>query len=376
MIEVRPVQSKQDVNHFLKLPFHVYRGQATKYPAWVPPFNMDVRHIFNRKHNYLYSHADLQGFLAWKNGSVLGRITATADKDFCKYQKTKTGFIGNFEAVDDQEVATALFSQAEAWLKQQGMERVIGPIDGGTNGPIGNQIDSFDISPVIQMIYAPPYYGALYEAAGYSKEVDLYSYRMLAADLKLSDKIERMTEIARKRHKIEVRTTSKREWNHSLNIVREIWDEAWADNWGYVPWNRNEFDQLADTLKMIVDLRVALFAYIGDEPVGFAFPIPNLNDTIRDLDGKVTPLAVFKLLKAKKTVKLMRIAAFGVRKKYHNKGIDALFIYELYKRGVANGYNASEFSWILEENLNLRNLLENWGAEHYRTHRIYEKILK
>jgi GNAT superfamily N-acetyltransferase len=154
-----------------------------------------------------------------------------------------------------------------------------------------------------------------------------------------------------------------------------MWDDAWTDNWGYVPWNKQEFDQLADGLKMAIMPDITLFAYVDGEPVGFAFPIPDLNPVFHGLDGKLLPFGVFKLLAGKSKVDTVRIAAFGVRKAYQNKGIDALFVYELYKRAVDMGIKTAEFSWILESNLRLRNMLENWGAEHYRTHRVYAKEL-
>ena len=373
-IEVRTLESKDDFTQFRKLPYRVYRGQQTTYRAWVPPLNIDVKNIFNSRHNALYKHAKLQGFLAWKNDTTVGRIIAIVDRDFCEYQKTETGFVGYFESMDDSEVAKVLFSRAEDWLRQQGMKRVIGPVNGSTNGQMGNQIDSFDILPVIEMPYSPRYYGTLYETSGYHKAQDLYSYQM-DTRLDLSEKIVRVAELTRKRNKVEVRTVKMKDWEPSLDIVRRIWDDAWADNWGYVPWNKFEFSQLADTLKMIVDPDVTLFAYIGDNPVAFVFPIPDLNEVFHALNGKLLPLGIFKLLRGKTRAERIRIAAFGVCKTYQNKGIDALLIYELYKRGVKKGYSAAEFSWILENNLELRNLLENWGAEHYRTHRVYEKEL-
>lgn len=377
-IEVRPLEGKKDVRKFLNFPYKVYRAKTGEpggqYDAWVPPLDMDMKHMFDRKHNGLFDHAELQEYLAYRDGNVAGRIVAIVDHAFCEYQNTKTGFVGFFEAYDDVDVAKELFSTAEAWIREKGMTRVIGPINGSTNYQLGNQIDSFDALPVIEMPYSPPYYAKLYEAAGYNKDQDLYSYKMKTT-LQLSDKITRVAELARKRSKVEIRTVEMKNWDRDVNYVREIWDDAWRDNWGYVPWNKSEFDQLAEGLKMAIDPKITLFAYVDGKPVGFAFPIPDLNPVFHGMNGKLLPFGIFKLLAGKKKADRIRIAAFGVRKEYQNKGIDALFVYELYTRGVKQGVRRAEFSWILESNLHLRNLLENWGAEHYRTHRVYGKEL-
>ncbi len=373
-VEVRPLDGKKDFSRFMKFPYRVYRGQATKYDAWVPPLDMDVKHLFDRKHNGLFDHAELQEFLAWRDGEVVGRIVAIVDRAFCTYQNTKTGFVGFFEAYDDEEVSSALFAAAEDWLRERGMEKAMGPVHGSTNYQLGNQIDSFETLPVIEMPYNPPYYGKHYESAGYTKDQDLYSYRMKTT-MKLSDKIVRVAELARKRSRVEIRNVDMKNWKRDLDYVRDMWDDAWTDNWGYVPWNKQEFDQLADGLKMAIMPDITLFAYVDGEPVGFAFPIPDLNPVFHGLNGKILPFGVFKLLAGKKKCENIRIAAFGVRKAYQKKGIDALFVYELYKRSVGMGIAGAEFSWILESNLDLRNMLENWGAEHYRTHRVYGKSL-
>jgi GNAT superfamily N-acetyltransferase len=374
-LEVKPLESKADFKRFMKFPYQVYRGGKERYDSWVPPLDMDVKHLFDRKHNGLFDHAELQEYLAWRDGEVVGRIVAIVDRAFCEFQNTKTGFIGFLECFDDAEVASALFSTAEAWIKERGMERIMGPVHGSTNYQLGNQIDSFDELPVIEMPYNPPYYGALYEAAGYKKDQDLYSYKMRTDVLNLSDKIVRVAELAQKRSNVEIRNVDMKNWKRDLDYVRDMWDDAWTDNWGYVPWNKQEFDQLADGLKMAIMPDITLFAYVDGEPVGFAFPIPDLNPVFHGLDGKLLPFGVFKLLAGKSKVDTVRIAAFGVRKAYQNKGIDALFVYELYKRAVDMGIKTAEFSWILESNLRLRNMLENWGAEHYRTHRVYAKEL-
>lgn len=373
-IEVRTVESKKDFKRFLKFPYKVYRGQSTRYENWVPPLDMDVKHMFDRKHNGLYDHAELQEFLAWDNDEVVGRIVAIVDRAFCEYQQTKTGFVGFFEALEREDVSLALFSTADAWLKERGMTKVLGPVHGSTNYQLGNQIDSFDSLPVIEMPYTPPYYGRFFEASGYAKDQDLFSYKM-DTTLPLSDKIKRVAELSRKRSKVEIRNVEMKNWDRDVKYVREIWDDAWADNWGFVPWNQAEFDQLAEGLKMAIDPKITLFAYVDDKPVGFAFPIPDLNPVFQKMDGKLLPFGVFKLLSGKSKCDTIRIAAFGVRKEFQNRGIDALFVYELYTRGVEQGISKAEFSWILESNLDLRNLLENWGAEHYRTHRVYSKDL-
>ncbi|MBI9099339.1 MAG: hypothetical protein JEY91_12720 [Spirochaetaceae bacterium] len=371
-ITVIPVSTKKELKKFILFPWDIYRGE-NKYENWVPPLIMDQKDQFNREKNPFFKHADLQAFLAYKDGKLSGRIAAIIDHSFVEYQKEEVGFFGYFECFNDDLVAEALFKAAEEWVKEKGYKRITGPMNPTTGKSIGTLIDTFDIPPIIEMGYNAEYYPALIEKCGYGKSKDLLCYIMNTATLRLSDKMIRVAELVKKRYNISVRSLDMKEWDKTIPLLRSIYNEAWADNWGFVPFNKEEFDHLAKDLKMIVNPDLVLIAYMGDEPVGFTIPLPDFNQIFIKMNGRLFPTGLFKLLSGKKKIDILRTAILGVKKIAHNKGIDAVLVKEIYERGEKLGMKGSELSWILEDNMALVNLLEGWGAEHYRTYRIYDK---
>lgn len=374
-VSVRPARSKRELRTFTLYPWRIYRGKDSYFENWVPPLVMDEKHQFDREKNPFYKHAEAEHFLAWDGDQVVGRISGILDQNYVQHQNEKTAFFGFYESVDRTDVAQALMDAAFDFAKAHGATKIIGPINLSTNHILGCQIDAFDTPPIIQMGYNAPYYPGLFEAVGLKKEKDLLSYRMTTETLQLSDKIRRVTEIVRKRQKVELRKIDMKDWDELVDIVRDIWNDAWAHNWGFVPWTEEEFSDLAKDMKMVLIPEMILVAYIEGKPVGFAFPIPDMNQVFIKMNGRLLPTGLFQLLLGRKKVNEIRVAAFGVRPEYQNRGIDALFIYELYTRAPSVGIDRAEFSWILENNLNLRNLLENWGAFRYKTHRIYSADL-
>lgn len=371
-ITVRPA-SASDMKKFIMFPWSIYRGKK-RYNNWVPPLLMDEKALYNPKKNPYWEHAEAQHFLAYRDGEVVGRMSAVIDHEFVKYWNTKTGFFGFFESEDDPEIAKALSREVESWLKNKGMERSIGPMNPSTNHILGLLIDDFDNPPVVQMAYTPEYYPPLIEAAGYAKEKDLWSYFMDAGG-DLSDKTRRVAELARKRSKVDVRPVEMKEFSNVIEEMRGIYNDAWQDNWGFVPWTKEEFEHLGKDMKLLVFPELVLMAYVDGNPVGFILPIPDANKIMIKMNGRLLPTGIFKLLMGKGKLDTVRIAAFGIRKKYQKMGIDALLLWEVYERGTKMGVNKGDFSWILEDNYPLRNFLEGWGVRHYKTHRIYGKSL-
>ena len=375
-MDIRPVSGSRDIRAFIRLPYGIYRGASERWDAWVPPLNIELRQLFNRRRNPMYHHTEAEFWLAWENGEPVGRIAAFADRNFIDYQKTQTGFFGFFECRRRPDAAAALLDAVTRWLGSRGMERCIGPINGSTNFQLGNQIDSFDEMPVIEMPYSAPFYSALIEGAGFEKSRDLYSYRMDVVKNPLSEKIRRVSKIAAERNRVKIRSGDLKNWDKEVTIIRRIWEDAWKDNWGFTPWYEPEFRDMAGNLKMLLIPELAYIAEIDGEAVGFCLPIPDVNFALRKINGRLFPTGFLRLLSAKKKASQIRVAAFGVLKKYQNKGIDGIMINHLADDAVAMGINMGEFSWILETNMPLRNLLENWGAERYRTHRIYERRIE
>ncbi len=373
-IEISKVVNRKDIKEFIRLPYNVYWGHRIRYSNWVPPLNMDLRQVLNKK-NPMYDHTEGQFWLARENGEVLGRIAAFIDQNYVEYQKTQTGFFGYYECLDRSDVSEALFKTAEEWLRSRGMEKVMGPVNGSTNFQIGNQINNFEELPVIDMPYSAPYYGQQIENVGYSRAQDLYSYRRNVRDSPVSDRIRRISELAAKRNGITIRTADIKNWDAEIAIVKDIWEKGWHKNWGFTPWHDPEFKEMARSIKKMMNPELTYIAEINGKAVGFCFPIPDINFALQRIEGKLFPTGVFKLLAAKKKAKILRVAAFGVLPEYQSKGIDGLMITKLNDDGLRTNMDIGEFSWILESNYPLRNLLEKWGCVHYKIHRVYDKTL-
>ena len=374
-VRVEPVRSAGELRKFIRFPWKIYRGRSPN-PAWVPPLLVSEADLFNVRKNPFWSHAECQHYLAYRDREIVGRITATLDHNYVQFHEEKTGYLGFFECIDDREVAQALFDTACAWAKGHGLTRIIGPMNPNTDQILGVLLDTFDIPPIVQMGYNASYYPGLYEACGFTKERDLYCYRMLAKDLPISDKIERVATLVQKRRGVKVRTIDMKGFPAEVQRIRELYNNAWVKTWGFVPWTREEFDYNAGDLKLVADPDIVLMAEIGGELAAVSIPIPDINQILVKMNGRLLPFGIFRLLLGRKKVDIMRMAIMGVARGYHNQGLDALLVYETYRRAQAKGYRGAEFSWLLEDNYNVRNLVENWGAEHYRTYRVYGKDLE
>ncbi len=374
-VEIQSVKNAKDLKQFIHFPWKIYRGVYGRYENWVPPLLVGEKELFDEKKNPFFQHALMENFLAYKDGKEVGRISAIIDDNFVQFHNDKAGFFGFFESIDDSDVALALLSTAESWVKERGMERIIGPMDPSTNHMLGTLIDSFDEPPIVQMNYNPPYYPALLDFAGYGTERNLLCYRMTKETLELSEKIERVTELAKKRGKLSIRTINMKQFNSEVELIRDLYNAAWEKNWGFVPWTREEFDAMAEELKLIARPELVFLVFAGEKLVGVSIPLPNINEILINMNGRLFPVGIFKLLAGKNKTKMMRVAILGVHPDYQNKGIDAIFTYETYKTGVELGFFGAEFSWILEDNFALRNMLEAWGTEMYRTYRVYKKQL-
>jgi len=369
-VRVAPVSSKRDFDAFLKFPWRIYRGD----PNWVPPLLVEQKGVLNTKKNPFYLHSEIQHFLARRDGRLVGRISAIVDQNYNDFQKAKTGFFGFYESIDDQEVTRALFGAAEAWVRGRGMNRIMGPTNPGTNHVLALLVDGFDRPPVLQMPYNPRYYVDLFAGCGLVKARDLYAYYMEDI-VPISDKIRRVSELIRKRRKVTVRPLNLRNRAEELKAVKLVYNDAWERNWGFVPWTDRELDHLWDDLKTAADPAIVFFAYVDGELAGWSLSLPDLNQALRRINGRLFPFGLLKLLWYSRKIDMIRVLALGVRKKFQNMGLDAVLLYETYTRGTKQGFHRGEFSWILENNLPMRNTLENWGARIYKTYRLFDKAL-
>ncbi len=373
-VEVTPVASKRDRELFLRLPWAIYKGDTN----WVPNLLMLQREVIDRKKNPFFDHGDAELFLARRDGKVVGRISAQIDERQNEFHHEKTGYFGFFEAVEDAGVAQALLSTAEGWLRDKGMETSRGPFNFSIDEELGTLIEGFDMPPMIQMTYAPPYYGPLIEGAGYGKAMDLLAYRW-----EMGDPPERMMEAVEKTRAVPgltVRPIKMRKLNEEVDILLDIYKESWQDNWGYVDVSQRAARKLASDLRLIADPRVVQIAEMDGEPAGMIVGIPNLNEAIRDFNGFIDPWKALKLLWRLKIrgVETGRILLFGVKPKFRTRqlvGLPFRLLYELYMGAQKGRYKWCEESWILENNSRLNALMPYWNAYVYKRYRLYEKPL-
>ncbi|MEI9478383.1 MAG: N-acetyltransferase [Deltaproteobacteria bacterium] len=369
-IHVEEVKTKQALSAFIRFPWTIYKNDR----YWVPPLIKDQRSKFSPTHPF-HSHAEMILFLAKKNGQVIGRIAGIIDRHYVEFHQENLGFFGFFESIRDPEVADILLSKVRDWLKSRGMEKMAGPMNPSTNEECALLIEGFDSSPVLMMTYNPPYYASLLEGWGLKKAMDLYAYFLPETSFS-RERLFRITERIMKREpRLRLRPINLRRFDAELTIVKEIYNDAWSKNWGFVPLTDAEIDFMAKTLKPLVVADLVIFAYLGEEPIGFSVGLPDYNEVLKHLNGKLGPLGLLKFLYYSRKIHTLRVMLLGIKQAFQKKGIEVLLYVESLKRGTAKGYWQAECSWILESNPPMQHGLEAMGGKRYKTYRIYETTL-
>ena len=366
-ITVRPVQSKGDTTRFIKFLWKVYENS----PYWVPPLLMDRRKLMDTKKNPFYKHAAAEFFIAERDGEMVGRIAAIVNENHNKEHGDKVGFFGFFESIDDAEVAGALLNKAKEFLRSKGMAVMRGPANPSVNDEYGLLVDGFDFYPAVLMTYNPPYYEKLLEGFGLRKAKDLYAYRM-TQDTVGAERLERANRIVRERHQLEFRTLDMKNFDRDVGLIKEIFNKAWAKNWGAVPMTNDEIDAMAKDLKPIVVPDLVIFAETKGKTVGFALSLPDINRALRfNKKGRLLP-GLFYLTTKKKEIRGVRVIVLGVLPEYLNSGAPGVLFYETQVRAKKLGYEYGEASWILEDNLRMTRAAEKMNGRIEKTYRIYD----
>jgi GNAT superfamily N-acetyltransferase len=334
---------------------------------------MVERLAFDPRKNPFFEHARMNLFVAERGGEVVGRVAVIDDDNHNETHGDNLLFFGFFEA-KDEEAAGALFARVEGRARELGREVVRGPVNPSMNHSAGMLIDAFDSDPYVMMPYNPPEYPRYVEAAGYRKVKDLYAWTF-EHDWEVK-KIGRLAERVRKRNKaLMVRSVEMKSWDEELARVKDLYNRAWARNWGFVRYTETEFDQLAREFKMILDPELVALAEVDGGLAGITVLIPDANQVFKKMRGRLLPFGVFHLLRRNRIMDRVRLPILGVAPEHRNKGLEVLMIHELYGRAMAKGYRACEASWTLEDNRAMNHVIEAGGAKHYKTYRIYEKDL-
>jgi len=370
-IQVVPVNTRRQKSLFIKFPWKVYRRDS----YWVPPLISERKRFLNPKVNPFFYHAQVKLFLAYKGKEILGRIATVVDDQYINHYHQKVGFFGLFECLPDYSVAHALFQSAEKWLKEMGMEVIQGPMNLSTNHECGLLIEGFDSSPVFMTPYNPRYYRDYLENYGFQKVKDLYAYFMDFSRYekgKLEKKIERVLS----RRNLRVRPINLKDFENEAQTVREIYNSAWGNNWGFVPMTDEEFWYMGKELKKIVVPELALVAELDGKVVGFTLTVPDINQVLKRLNGRLFPWGIFKWFYYYKKIDLFRALILGIIEKYRHLGLDLLLYVKLAEAAKKNGYLKWEISWILEDNVAVHNVLrKRLNAQLYKKYRIFEKVI-
>lgn len=367
-IKIRLIHSKKEIVAFIKFAWKIYQND----PHWVPPLIMDRKKILNKEKNPFFKHADMELFLAEKDGEIVGRIAAIKNHLHNQIHKDKVGFFGFFECINDQQVANALFDAVKEWLVKNGCDRMRGPASPSVNDEYGLLVDGFDDSPRILMAYNPEYYLTLCEGYGLQKAKDLYAYKLENKKVIASDKLRRVAEIARKRSDVKITEIKLNDFKNELTKVKYVFNKAWAPNWGFVPFTSDEIDTAANDLKPLAEKSLILFGEIGNELVGFALVMLDWNEVFKSFNGRLLPFNFIKLFTQKKRIKWSRILILGIVPEFQKRGLDAVFYWEIVNRAAKLGIFLGEASWILEDNEMMNRGAEVMNGEIYKKYRLYE----
>jgi GNAT superfamily N-acetyltransferase len=371
-VDVKSVQTRAERRAFIRFPWQIYRG---RYPAWVPPLLSEERKRIDPKQNPFFDHGAVELFVAYRGERLAGRIAAIENRLHNEFHSDRVGFFGMFESENDPEVANALLDEAAAWVKDRGLDRLRGPTNFSTNEECGLLVENFEDPPYVMMTYNPPYYEGLLTGWGFEKAKDLLAYegRQETFDQERFAGLDGM--IQRSGLDIRVRSLRMGRFEDEVALVRDLYNAAWERNWGFVPMTDAEVDHLAAQLKPVIDPDLALIGEINGEPAGFALALPNVNQAIRHLNGRLFPFGLFKFLWYRRRVKGIRVITLGLKEEYRRRGLAPLFYIEIFKRAMSKGHTFGESSWILEDNQIMRGAADKMGFRLYKTYRLYERAL-
>jgi len=357
------------VDAFIELPYAIYAQD----PHWVPPLRRDERRRLDTRRNAFFEHAAIELWIAFTGGEPCGRIAAIEDRAHNEFHRERMAWFGFFEAID-AATARALLGAAEDWARARGCPAMRGPVNPSLNESAGLLVQGFDDDPCLLMPYNPPEYPGFIEGAGYTKVKDLLAWRM-DPTVPLGPRIERLAARLRRRGDVRVRRVDMKRFDRDLAAMNAIYRSAWEHNWGFVPPTDAEMNQLAADLKPAIDPDLVLFVDIDERPVGCGVCLPDLNQVLKRMNGRLLPFGLWHFLNRRSIVNRVRVVLLGVVAEWRHIGVYPLLIFELHRNARANGYKAAELSWTLEDNDEVNAGIIAAGGTLDKKYRIYEKAL-
>jgi GNAT superfamily N-acetyltransferase len=371
-LTVRPVRSRRDLTKFIKLPFELHRDSE----QWVPPLVSERRRFLDRSKNPFFDHAEAAYFLCERDGEVVGRISAHIDRRWDEFQGGNDGMFGFFESANDIAAARALVGTAAEWLRERGRERMLGPMDFTTNDECGLLIEGYEIAPMILQPWHPPYYRDLLESQGLDKRIDLLMWKLMMGELfeetEFHPLIHAASEKSANEHGVVIRNMRKRELANEIRRFMEVYNEAWGPNWGFVPITEAEIEFQARDLKPIVREEWAMIAEKDGEVVGAALTLPDINQVLKHMGGRLLPLGWLTFLRRRRKIDRVRVFALGVKPEYQHWGVAAALYVRHIETAAEVGMPGGETGWILETNEPMNRAMEGMGGEVVKRYRLFE----
>lgn len=373
-IQIEPVGGRRELAAFIDLPYRLHRN----HPQWVPPLRLERRLFLSPRFNPFFKHGEAQLFLARRDREVVGRISAHIDHAYNRYHRSHWGWFGFFECVEDGEVAKELLEAAAGWLEQRGCELMVGPADFTMNDESGILVDGFSAPPLIREPWHPPYYQRLVEGAGLEKAVDLYVWRIHADDYQRTHPmIFKLAERLEADHGIVVRRMSRLHLRKELDRFAEVYNAAWAKNWGFVPYSKEDLDAFVFDIQLVFDrdwMMVAEKKETG-EPVAIAMTFPDINQVLRRMNGRLLPWGWYHYLRRNRIMTWIRVGFLGVKPEYQHTGVAAKLYVEHFETARRKPHKDGHCGWILETNLAMNRAMAAMGSEIAKTYRMYQRPL-
>jgi hypothetical protein len=372
-LEVRPVRGRRDLREFIGLP---YRLHSTS-PVWVPPLRLERRIFLSRRFNAFFEHGDAQLFVAARGGRVVGRISAQYDRAFNDHHGNHWGMFGFLELEDDPEVLPALLGAAEGWLRGHGRDHMVGPMDFTMNDESGVMIEGFEREPMIKQPWHPPYYARRCEEAGLAKAIDLFMWELHISDRsKILPVIFKLADEVEPRHGIRLRHMNRRSLRRDMDRFAEVYNAAWSENWGFVPYSKADLDAYAQELHLVFDPHWFMVAETAEgETVAVAITVPDINQVLRRMGGRLLPFGWWHFLRRRRIVDRVRVGFLGVKPEFQHTGVAAKMYVEHFDMAIATPQKWGEMGWILETNKNMNRAMEAMGGRIVRRFRVFERTL-
>jgi GNAT superfamily N-acetyltransferase len=371
-VDVRPVKGRRELGRFIALP---YRLHSTS-PFWCPPLRIERRMFLSRRQNAFFKHGDAQLFCAWRDGRVVGRISAQIDHAYNVYHSSATGMFGFLEIEDDPEVLPALLAAAEAWLRERGMTEMLGPMDFGMNDENGVLVEGYDREPMVKQPWHPPYYAARCEEAGLEKAMDLWMWELDISDrAQIVPIIFQLAEETEPKHGVHIRKMSRRSLRRDMDRFAEVYNAAWANNWGFSPYSKEDLDYYTQELQLVFDKPWFMVAEKDAETVAVAITVPDINQVLFKMKGRILPFGWWHFLRRKRIINRCRVGFLGVKPEYQHTGVAAALYVEHFEQAARTRVKWGEMGWILETNRAMNRGMRAMNGRKVKTYRVYGREL-